>query len=74
MPNPIIHSFESLDNLPVFPDRSSVAESPLFRRYNLFYGFNASGKTTLSRVLACLGTGKRHEEWDAESSFKVTLT
>lgn len=74
MPAPIIQSIDFLKHLPVFPDDSTVSESPSLHRYNLVYGFNGCGKTTLSRVFACLGTGKRHEEWTADSTFAVTFT
>ncbi len=71
---PIIQTIDSLKQLPVFPDDRTISETPQLCRYNLIYGFNGCGKTTLSRVFACLGTGKRHEEWAAESTFSITLT
>lgn len=74
MSAPVIQSIDSLKHLPVFPDDSTVSQLPRLRRYNLLYGFNGCGKTTLARVFACLGTSKRHEEWAAENSYTVTLT
>lgn len=70
----IIKSIDSLRNLPMFPDEQSVSGLPSLRRYNLLYGFNGCGKTTLARVFDCLGTGKRYEGWSVGSSFSVTLT
>lgn len=74
MSAPVIQSIDSLKQLPVFPDDSTVSLLPRLRRYNLLYGFNGCGKTTLARVFACLGRGQRHEEWTNDSTFTVTLT
>ncbi|MDZ7839633.1 MAG: AAA family ATPase [Gammaproteobacteria bacterium] len=71
---PVIQSIASLKQLPVFPDDSTVSESPRLRKYNVVYGFNGCGKTTLSRVFACLGTGERHEDWAADSTYTVKFT
>lgn len=38
----------------IFRDFSCPAELPDFGRYNLVYGWNGTGKTTLSRILRCL--------------------
>ena len=46
---------ESIENAAVwsgYDGRTSTA--PDFQRYNLIYGWNASGKTTLSRVIGLL--------------------
>jgi wobble nucleotide-excising tRNase len=38
----------------IFRDFAWSAELPDFGRYNLIYGWNGTGKTTLSRILRCL--------------------
>ena len=50
-------------------DSSNV---PAFNRYNLLYGWNYSGKTTLSRVFQALEK-KSLPEGYSESSFRITL-
>lgn len=36
---------------------------PEFKTFNLFYGWNYSGKTTLSRIFRCLEKGKLHDDY-----------
>lgn len=36
---------------------------PEFKTFNLIYGWNYSGKTTLSRVFRCLEKGKLHNDY-----------
>lgn len=38
---------------------------PEFKTFNLIYGWNYSGKTTLSRVFRCIEKGKLHEDYSA---------
>jgi wobble nucleotide-excising tRNase len=39
------------------------ATLPEFKTFNLIYGWNYSGKTTLSRVFRCLENGKLHDDY-----------
>lgn len=41
-----------------------------FKKYNFFYGWNYSGKTTLSRVFKCLVDKKAHSDFP-NTSFKL---
>jgi wobble nucleotide-excising tRNase len=41
----------------------SGASLPEFKTFNLIYGWNYSGKTTLSRVFKCLEKGQIHEDY-----------
>lgn len=50
MINKILH----IKELGIFNEHG---ESPEFRRYNLIYGWNGGGKTTLSRLFVALNTG-----------------
>ncbi len=43
---------------------------PKFEKFNLIYGWNYSGKTTLSRVFRCLETGKLEDEFK-KSRFEL---
>lgn len=55
---------------------------PEFKTFNLIYGWNYSGKTTLSRVFRCLEKGKLHDDYltatfefeDATAKFDNTFT
>lgn len=49
----------------------NVPEMRPFARFNLFYGWNYSGKTTLSRVFRCLEIGAL-EEWCKGAAFRLT--
>lgn len=71
---PIIRQITSLKKFGVFRDYVATAETPVFRRYNLIYGFNGSGKTTLSRVFASLGSGVVDVELPQGSSFVIELS
>jgi wobble nucleotide-excising tRNase len=54
----MIQSFEKIENLGVFANYKKPADMEAFKRYNLIYGLNGSGKTTISRFFADLNTGK----------------
>lgn len=54
----MLKTIERISNAAVFGSYSGRASSlSEFARYNLIYGWNASGKTTLSRVFGLLTTG-----------------
>lgn len=57
-------------NLGVFSDFSWDTALPEFERFNVVYGENGTGKTTLSRLFDCLKTGL-HEEYPA-LEFKIS--
>ncbi|ABI75519.1 conserved hypothetical protein [Hyphomonas neptunium ATCC 15444] len=57
-------------NLGVFSDFSWDAGLPAFERFNVVYGENGTGKTTLSRLFDCLKTGL-HEDYPA-LEFKIS--
>lgn len=73
---PIISQITSLRNLGIFRDykRSKTRNPPEFRRYNLIYGFNGSGKTVISRVLSSLETGVLDPRLSVAGSFEVRLS
>lgn len=57
----MLFKLSRLKNLGVFSDYAWDAQLPAFERYNVIYGENGTGKTTLSRLLDCLGSGTHTE-------------
>jgi len=55
MPKLVFKSLRKIKNVGRFVDWSSDQELPKLRRFNLFYGFNGSGKTSIARILGDLG-------------------
>jgi len=53
----MITSIKKIKGFGVFDNYSAAADLPSFARYNVVYGENGVGKTTLSRLLACLESG-----------------
>lgn len=52
----MLQRIESIENAAVWSGYDpKIIGTPDFKRYNLIYGWNASGKTTLSRVVALFG-------------------
>jgi wobble nucleotide-excising tRNase len=57
-------------NLGVFTDYTWDPELPLFKKYNVIFGENGTGKTTISRLFHCINSGATHEY--PELSFKLS--
>lgn len=74
MPHPVIQRIDSLKELPLFNDYSAPANLPTLQKHNLIYGFNGCGKTTISRVLASLGSGALHSKLPVNGTFNIILT
>lgn len=53
MAGKILKHVKSIEGFGIFSDYSHYAGLPDFARYNLIYGWNGTGKTTLSRLLRC---------------------
>lgn len=60
---------KSIKNFGIFKDANTNAGQPFFQ-FNLFYGFNYSGKTTLSRVFRAMQLGEIPEGFTG-ASFEV---
>ncbi|MDO8427333.1 MAG: AAA family ATPase, partial [Deltaproteobacteria bacterium] len=58
-----ISKITKLKNFGVFMDFKWDQNIPLFRKHNLFYGWNYSGKTTISRAFRCFELGKKHADY-----------
>lgn len=52
-----------LKNLGIYDDFSWTGDLPELKQYNLVYGWNGTGKTTLSKLLGALNTGS-HSDFD----------
>lgn len=50
----IIHRISRLKDCGIYRNFAWPSDLPDFGRFNLIYGWNGTGKTTLSRVLRCL--------------------
>jgi len=55
-----------IKGLGVFDDYKSAADQSPFGRYNVVYGENGAGKTTISRLLGCLEAGEHPDHPDLE--------
>jgi wobble nucleotide-excising tRNase len=65
-----IENFGLFDN---YKWDTEIGKQESFRRVNIIYGRNYSGKTTLSRILKCVEDKKIHENY-ADANFNITLS
>ncbi len=74
MPTPTIETLRHLKNVGVFADVPSGSFGHAFKPFNLIYGFNGCGKTTLSRLFESISdTGLNSNLPDtAEFSFSLS--
>ena len=67
-----IKKIKKIKNLATFNDFRWRDKCKEFSRYNFFYGWNYSGKTTLSRIFRCLEKKARHSDFpNAEFSIET---
>ena len=67
----MIKKIEHIENFGIFHNYKD-SDLPEFKKYNLIYGWNASGKTTLSKLFQLLPSGS-HEDFK-ELKYKVSLS
>jgi len=82
----LIKKIRRLKHPGVLRDFTWPSDLPAFGRFNLIYGWNGTGKTTLSRILRCLekrtapegevtleldGLDVRHDEFDLLADFRT---
>lgn len=69
----IIKNIRQLKGATVLAERKSSTPSVDFKRFNLIYGFNGCGKSTLSRVFASLQQGARHQRLPDDCTFEIEM-
>lgn len=62
----------SLNNLGIFKEYSMPGNIPEFTKHNLIYGWNASGKTTISKLFQALATGNHSDFPDLK--YKINIS
>ena len=67
----MIKKIKKIKNLGVFSSYQWDSTLPDFERYNLFYGWNGTGKTTLSKLFASLEQGQAAEFSDLEYEIEA---
>lgn len=67
-----IKRFTKISNIGVFPSYQSPSDGSLdFKKFNLIYGFNGSGKTTVSRIFQSLGTKVYSQNLEPRGGFEI---
>lgn len=69
----IIKNIRQLKGATVLAERKSSTPSVDFMRFNLIYGFNGCGKSTLSRIFASLQQGARHQRLPDDCTFEIEM-
>lgn len=69
----IIKNIRQLKGATVLAERKSSTPSVDFKRFNLIYGFNGCGKSTLSRIFASLQQGARHQRLPEDCTFEIEM-
>lgn len=60
----MIKRINKIKNFGVFKDFKWDSDKiPDFNKHNLFYGWNYSGKTTISRLFRCFELGEKHQDY-----------
>jgi len=65
-----IGKIEKINKFGQFYDFNWPSDLDEFNKYNFFYGWNYSGKTTLSRIFKCLELKKLHNDYQ-NASFRI---
>jgi wobble nucleotide-excising tRNase len=70
----MIIQINKIKNITVFKDHKWASTCPEFRKFNAFYGWNASGKTTLTRIFSAFERGSLGNLEMADDSECVLIT
>ncbi|MDD3896463.1 MAG: AAA family ATPase [Candidatus Peribacteraceae bacterium] len=70
----MLTKISKIKGLGIFSNYQWDGSLPLFKRYNLFYGWNGSGKTTLTKLFDVLGTGSSEEYISLEYEISSDTT
>lgn len=63
----MINKIDAINGLGLFNGKASFAASVEFKKYNIVYGYNGSGKTSLSRALRFLEKGEIPDSFKEEN-------
>ncbi len=74
MATPKVERIRHLRNVGVFSDINVDTFSHVFRKFNLIYGFNGCGKTTLSRLFGMLSENRITENLPDDAEFSFALS
>ena len=74
MPTPSIQNLRHMKNVGIFADVAAGSPSHSFKPFNLVYGFNGCGKTTLSRLVDSIGDGGLNPNLSEGSEFSFALS
>lgn len=70
----MINKISKLKDFGIFQDFTWKSNLPEFKKFNLIYGWNGTGKTTLSKFFALLETGESKDfenlEYEVEDGIK----
>ena len=74
----MITKISKLKNFGIFYDFSWGSGLPEFKRFNLIYGWNRSGKTTISRVFEscekkCTYDERSFKQYPKDAEFEVSI-
>jgi wobble nucleotide-excising tRNase len=61
----MIKKINKIQDFGIFNNFNWTTSIPDFKQYNLIYGWNYSGKTTLARIFRCFELGQLHNDYDA---------
>ena len=59
----MIKRINKIKNFGVFKDFQWDSSTPDFNKHNLIYGWNYSGKTTISRIFRCFELQGKHPDY-----------
>lgn len=68
----VLVSIKKIKGLGIFSDFSANAELQKLKRYNVFYGDNGTGKTTLSNLFAALPDGTHVDHPDLDYAIETS--
>lgn len=66
----MIKRISHIKNFGVFRDYRRIGDIPNFKKLNIFYGWNYSGKTTIARLFNCLEREELHKHY-ATCEFEI---
>ncbi len=68
----MIEQISKLKNFGIFQDYKPAKDLKTFSQYNLFYGWNGSGKSTIAKLFFSLADRKNHHHFDI-GEFSVSI-